>query len=91
MKKLKILIIGSNFGMTHLKAANKSGNFKLIVICSPNILKKILPKKIKSYQNYLDAIKKNKFDMISIASLPSIQHEVINTLYKKKNYQNIFF
>ena len=91
MKKLKILIVGSNFGMTNLKAAKKSGNFKSIVICSPNINKKSLPKKIKYYQDYHEAIKKIKFDMLSIATLPNIQHEVINTLYNKKKLPKYIF
>ena len=40
MKKINLLVIGSNFGINHLKAADYSKNFDQIAICSPNIKKK---------------------------------------------------
>ena len=45
MKKLKLLIIGSNFGKYHLNASIKSKKFDKIIISSPNILKKNYQKK----------------------------------------------
>ena len=40
MKKLRLLIVGSNFGASHLRAANASNKFRSISITSPNINEK---------------------------------------------------
>ena len=48
MKKLNLLIIGSNFGKYHLNASLKSGKFKNISIVSPNIFKKKFQKKSRN-------------------------------------------
>ena len=46
MRKLKLLIIGSNFGKYHLNASIKSKKFNKIFISSPNILKKKINRSI---------------------------------------------
>jgi len=81
---MKLLIIGSNFGKFHLKAAIASKKFKEIFIASPNILKKKNYFKVKKYKNYKDILKLKKIDTITIATRPNIQNQVLKFIYKKK-------
>ena len=82
MKKINLLIIGSNFGISHYNAAKISNNFKLISIASPNINQKEISKKIIVFSDYIDALKKYNFDMISIVTKPKIQQEIVSFLLK---------
>ena len=84
MKKLNLLIIGSNFGKYHLNASLKSGKFKNISIVSPNIFKKKIPKKIKKFENFELAFKNLKIDMLTIATKPKIQSNILKYIYNKK-------
>ncbi len=91
MKKLKLLIIGSNFGKYHLKASIKSKKFDKIIISSPNILKKKFPKKIYKYENFKIPLKNSKLDMITIATKPKIQNKVLKHLLLKKIFPKYIF
>ena len=59
---MKLLIIGSNFGQYHLKAALISKKFNEIFIASPNILKKKNYPNVKKYLNYKNVLKFKKID-----------------------------
>ena len=91
MKKLKLLIIGSNFGKYHLNASIKSKKFDKIIISSPNILKKKLPKKIYKYKNFKIPLKNLKIDMITIATKPKIQNNVLKYLLLNKIFPKYIF
>ena len=91
MKKLKLLIIGSNFGKYHLNASIKSKKFDKIIISSPNILKKKLPKKIYKYKNFKIPLKNLKIDMITIATKPKIQNDVLEYLLLNKIFPKYIF
>ena len=91
MKKLKLLIIGSNFGKYHLNASIKSKKFDKIIISSPNILKKKLPKKIYKYKNFKIPLKNCKIDMITIATKPKIQNNVLKYLLFNKIFPKYIF
>ena len=91
MKKLKLLIIGSNFGKYHLNASIKSKKFDKIIISSPNILKKKLPKKIYKYKNFKIHLKNLKIDMITIATKPKIQNNVLKYLLLNKIFPKYIF
>tara|TARA_B100000902_G_C27223903_1_gene871108 strand:+ start:123 stop:1082 length:960 start_codon:yes stop_codon:yes gene_type:complete len=91
MKKLKLLIIGSNFGKYHLNASIKSKKFDKIIISSPNILKKKLPKKIYKYKNFRIPLKNSKIDMITIATKPKIQNKVLKYLLQEKIFPKYIF
>ena len=78
MRKLKLLIIGSNFGKYHLNASIKSKKFNKIIISSPNIFKKKFPKKIFKFKDFRKPLKNSKIDMITIATKPKIQNKVFN-------------
>ena len=91
MRKLKLLIIGSNFGKYHLNASIKSKKFNKIIISSPNILKKKLPEKILKYKNFKIALKNSKIDMITIATKPKVQNNVLKHLLKKKIFPKYVF
>ena len=91
MKKLKLLIIGSNFGKYHLNASIKSKKFDKIIISSPNILKKKLPKKIYKYKNFKIPLKNFKIDMITIATKPKIQNDVLEYLLLNKIFPKYIF
>ena len=87
---MKLLIFGSNFGLTHLSAAVKSKKFKKIAICSPNIRKKKISKNILQFEKISDAISNFNYDMVTIATLPSIQHQILLKILKKKIPKYIF-
>ena len=87
---MKLLIFGSNFGLIHLYAAIKSKKFKKIAICSPNIRAKKIPKSILKYDNIDDAISNFNYDMVTIATLPLIQHKILLKIKKKKIPKYIF-
>lgn len=91
MKKLKLLIIGSNFGKYHLNASIKSKKFDKIIISSPNILKKKLPSNIYKYKNYKIPLENSKLDMITIATKPKIQNNVLEYLLQKKIFPKYLF
>ncbi len=87
---MKLLIFGSNFGLIHLDAAIKSKKFKKIAICSPNIIEKKIPQSVFKYNNIDDAISNFNYDMVTIATLPLIQHEILLKIKKKKLPKYIF-
>ena len=91
MKKLNLLIIGSNFGKIHLNSSFKSRKFKNISIVSPRIHNKKIPKKVIKFSNFKLAIKNTKIDMITIASKPKIQNDVLKFLYKEKIFPRFIF
>jgi hypothetical protein len=92
MKKHNLLIIGSNFGMIHANAANLSKKFYKIAICSPNIKIKKINKNYIVYDSYHEAISKFRFDIITVATIPIIQHKILRYLIKKKiKVKFIFF
>ena len=91
MKKLKLLIIGSNFGKYHLNASIKSKKFDKIIISSPNILKKKLPIKILKYKNFKKSLENSKIDMITIATKPRIQNNILKHLLLKKIFPKYIF
>jgi hypothetical protein len=90
-KKLNLLIVGSNFGKVHLKAAINSKKFKEISISSPNIHKKKISKLINKYNDFKKAILYKNFDMITIATKPRIQNEVLKFIYKNKKFPKYIF
>jgi hypothetical protein len=83
---MNILIIGSNFGFkVYYKAINSIISQKKIVLCSPNIHKKKIPKKIKVFKCFEQAIQGYKsFDLIICAARPDVQRKMVSFLYKKK-------
>ena len=87
---MKLLIFGSNFGLIHLDAAIKSKKFKQIAICSPNIVEKKIPQSVFKYNNIDDAISNFNYDMVTIATLPLIQHKILLKIKKKKLPKYIF-
>jgi len=87
---MKLLIFGSNFGLTHLNAAIKSKKFKKIAICSPNIIKKNISKNILKFTKINDAISNFSYDMVTIATPPLIQHEILLKIKEKKLPKYIF-
>ena len=91
MRKLKLLIIGSNFGKYHLNASIKSKKFDKIIISSPNILKKKFPIKIYKYKNFKIPLENSKIDMITIATKPRIQNNVLKYLLLKKIFPKYLF
>ncbi len=91
MRKLKLLIIGSNFGKYHLNASIKSKKFDKIIISSPNILKKKIPIKIYKYKNFKIPLENSKIDMITIATKPRIQNNVLKYLLLKKIFPKYLF
>lgn len=91
MKKLNLLIIGSNFGLYHLNASLKSKKFKNISIVSPNILKKKIPNGIKKFKHFEEAIKNSNIDMLTIATKPKIQNEILKYILYKKNFPKFIF
>ena len=86
MRKHKLLIIGSNFGKYHLNASIKSKKFKEILIASPNIFIKKLPKNIVKFKSYKTALDSKDINMIAIATKPKIQNNVLKYLLKKKKF-----
>ena len=91
MRKLKLLIIGSNFGKYHLNASIKSKKFNKIFISSPNILKKKIPKKIYKYKDFKIPLENFKIDMITIATKPKIQNKILKYLLLKKIFPKYIF
>jgi hypothetical protein len=91
MKKINLLVIGSNFGINHLKAADYSKNFDQIAICSPNIKKKKLNKKFIVFNSYKAALKNFQCDLVSIVTLPNIQDKIVKYIYKhRKDIKYLF-
>ena len=91
MKKLRLLIVGSNFGASHLRAANASNKFRSISITSPNINEKKISNRYFKFQNYINALNKNNYDMITVATKPQIQHELVNFLFKNNKIPKYLF
>ena len=91
MKKLRLLIVGSNFGASHLRAANASNKFRSISITSPNINEKKISNRFFKFQNYINALNKNNYDMITVATKPQIQHELVNFLFKNNKIPKYLF
>jgi hypothetical protein len=91
MKKKNLLIIGSNFGKLHLNASIKSKKFSKIYISSPNIFKKKITEKVIKYKNFKIPIKKHNIDMITIATTPEVQNNVLLFLLKSKIYPKFIF
>jgi hypothetical protein len=90
-KKINLLIIGSNFGINHLKAAEYSKNFNQIAICSPNINKKKIKRKFIVFDSYKTALNKFQCDLVSIATLPNIQDKIVKYIYKhRKDIKYLF-
>ena len=88
---MNLLIVGSNFGLNHCIAAIKSKKFKQISICSPNIFNKKKFKLVTRYKNFKTAFDKNNFDMISIATTPKVQNEILNYIFKKNIFPKLLF
>lgn len=88
---IKILQIGSNFGLSHLEAAKNIKNFKINAISSPNINKKKIKYKINTYINYHTAIKKEKPNIILLATPPKIQEKILNFILKNDISLNAIF
>ncbi len=81
----KILIVGSNFGSkVYLTALMKYSKKFKIFICSPNIYKKKINKKIFKYSSYEVALLENKIDFIICATTPTVQTELLSFITKKK-------
>ena len=92
-KIYKALILGSNFGYnSHYKALKKINIFN-IDISSPNIKNKnIKDKKIRKFSNYKDALKKNRYHLITFAVPPKIQEKIIKHIINKKiSVKYLFF
>ena len=82
----KILLIGSNFGSkVYLKILLKYYRNYQIYICSPNIHKKKINKKIIRCKSYEKAFSKNNFQFVICATTPIVQYQIIKFLKKKKN------
>ena len=83
---MNILIIGSNFGFkVYYKALNLLKVKKTIIVCSPNIKKKLISKKTSVHKSFEEVIQKYKnFNLIICATRPDIQRKVISFLYKSK-------
>ncbi len=82
---IKILIIGSNFGSKiYLRALSKMNNNIQIFICSPNIHKKKIEKKVIKYSSYKIAMLENNFDYVICATTPLIQYKVLCFIKKNK-------
>ncbi len=88
---MNLLIVGSNFGFNHCRAAIKSKKFKKIGICSPNIDNKKKFKLVSKYKNFKTALDHNNFDMISIATTPRVQNDVLNYIFKKNIFPKLLF
>ena len=84
-KYYNALIIGSNFGYnSHFNALKKINIFN-IDIASPNINNKnFKDKKIRKFRNYKNALRKNKYHIITCAVPPKIQEEVVKYIIRKK-------
>ncbi len=81
----KILIVGSNFGSkVYLTALMKYDKKFQIFICSPNIYKKKINKKIFKYSSYKTALLENKIDFVICATTPNVQADVLAFIAKKK-------
>ena len=90
-KNFNLLIIGSNFGKSHLISALRIKKFTNIYISSPNIFEKKIPKNIIKYKDFKNAINKQAFDIITIATTPNVQNKVLNFIYIKKKFPKILF
>ena len=92
-KYYNALILGSNFGYnSHFKALKKINIFN-IDISSPNINNKnIKDKKIRKFSNYKDALKSNRYHLITFAVPPKIQENIIKYIINKKiSVKYLFF
>ena len=88
MKKLKVGIIGLEFGATcHLPAFKKNNKCKIIALCSNNLKKaKFLAKKNNIpyfFDKWTNMLSNLDFDLISIAVPPLKQEKIINYCLKK--------
>ena len=81
---IKILQIGSNFGLSHLEAAKNIKNFKITAISSPNIDNKKINSRINKYTNYKLAIQKENPDVIFLATPPKTQEKVLSYILDNK-------
>ena len=53
-------------------------------------MKKISNRYFK-FQNYINALNKNNYDMITVATKPQIQHELVNFLFKNNKIPKYLF
>ena len=88
MKKLKIGIIGSGFGLNcHLPSFRQNKNCEVLALCSKNASKgQKLAKKngIKNYfNNWKLMIKSIDLDIVSIAIPPKGQPEIVKFCFSK--------
>ncbi len=86
---MKCLIIGSNFGLEGHSKAIKKASLIPDSIASPNIYKKKIGLVINKYQSYYEAIEKFDKGILVLSTLPKIQTEIINYIFKK-NYKKKF-
>ena len=92
MKKLKVGIIGSGFGLNcHFPSFRQNKNCNVLALCTKNAIKgKKLAKKngIKNYfNNWKLMIKSIDFDIISIAVPPKDQPKIVKfCLCRQPNY-----
>ena len=88
MKKFKVAIIGSGFGLSsHLPAFKKNKYCKVIAVCTRNSKKNLLIKKkynieycFNKWEEMLNIVKP---DIVSIATPPNEQKKIINSCLKK--------
>ena len=88
MQKLKIGIIGLNFGLNcHLPSFKKNKKCKVIALCSTNLNKAKIAAKKNSIQFFFnkwrDMLDKLEFDLVSIAVPPIEQEKIINYCLKR--------
>ena len=86
-KKLRVGIIGGGFGYYgHYKAYQKINSCEVVAIATNRKIK--ISKKIKIYADANDLIKSEKLDIISIATIPKLQENLIAKIIK--NNTNLF-
>ena len=88
MKKLKVAIIGSGFGLTsHFPAFKKNKYCEVVALCTKNPKKGLLIKKRNNIKYYFDNWKKMlndiELDIVSIATPPTEQTKIIYACLKK--------
>ena len=87
-KKLRVGIIGGGFGYYgHYKAYQKINSCEVVAIAT-NRKNKNFKKKIKIYADANNLIKSERLDIISIATIPKLQENLIAKIIK--NNTNLF-